>query len=47
MQGGMNINSVPDRAEFCVDVSTIPGQISQPRERLGRKPREDPEIRTA
>ena len=26
MQGGMNINSVPDRAEFCVDVRTIPDQ---------------------
>ena len=26
MQGGMNVNSVPDRAEFAVDVRTIPGQ---------------------
>ena len=26
MQGGMNINSVPDRAEFCVNVRTIPDQ---------------------
>jgi len=26
MSGGMNINSVPDRAEFSVDVRLIPGQ---------------------
>lgn len=26
MQGGMNINSVPDRAEFAIDIRTIPGQ---------------------
>jgi succinyl-diaminopimelate desuccinylase len=26
MQGGLNINSVPDRAEVLIDVRTIPGQ---------------------
>ena len=25
MQGGLNVNSVPDRAEFAVDIRTIPG----------------------
>lgn len=36
MQGGMNINSVPDRAEFSVDVRTIPGQdLTVLRKRIG------------
>ena len=26
MKGGMNLNSVPDRAEFTIDIRTIPGQ---------------------
>lgn len=26
IQGGLNINSVPDRAEFGIDIRTIPGQ---------------------
>jgi succinyl-diaminopimelate desuccinylase len=26
MRGGMNLNSVPDRAEFTIDIRTIPGQ---------------------
>ena len=26
MQGGMNLNSVPDRAEFTIDIRTIPSQ---------------------
>ena len=26
IKGGMNINSVPDRAEFTIDIRTIPGQ---------------------
>jgi succinyl-diaminopimelate desuccinylase len=26
MNGGINLNSVPDRAEFTIDVRTIPGQ---------------------
>lgn len=36
MQGGMNINSVPDRAEFGVDVRTIPEQdLALLRDRFG------------
>jgi succinyl-diaminopimelate desuccinylase len=36
MQGGMNINSVPDRAKFCVDVRTIPDQnLAVLRHRIG------------
>lgn len=35
VQGGMNINSVPDRAEIGVDVRTVPGQdLAQLRERI-------------
>ena len=26
MRGGINLNSVPDRAEFTIDIRTIPGQ---------------------
>jgi len=26
MSGGLNINSVPDRAEFTIDIRTVPGQ---------------------
>jgi succinyl-diaminopimelate desuccinylase len=26
MKGGINVNSVPDRAEFTIDIRTIPGQ---------------------
>lgn len=29
IQGGLNLNSVPDRAVFTIDVRTIPGQIHQ------------------
>lgn len=35
VQGGLNINSVPDRAEFGVDIRTVPGQdLARLRERL-------------
>lgn len=29
IQGGMNVNSVPDRAEFEVDLRTVPGMVHQ------------------
>jgi len=35
MSGGMNVNSVPDRAEFALDLRTVPGQEpARLRERL-------------
>jgi succinyl-diaminopimelate desuccinylase len=49
IQGGMNVNSVPDRAEFCVDVRTVPGQNldelrARLRSALGRDVRIEPII---
>jgi succinyl-diaminopimelate desuccinylase len=28
-KGGMNLNSVPDLAEFTIDIRTIPGQDNE------------------
>ena len=37
MHGGLNINSVPDRAEVCIDIRTVPGQDHERlRSELGR-----------
>lgn len=47
MQGGMNINSVPDRATIGVDVRTIPGQdLADLRARLGAVLGPDIEMQT-